>query len=78
MGIPLDLFLKKYLAWTPAEISEVTQAADAEAEASALEAEQRLEAMREGGLIGQQQPGQPGIDATGQPGIAGGSDSVTG
>jgi hypothetical protein len=71
MGIPLDLFLKKYLAWTPAEISEVTQAADAEAEANALEARERMDAMREGGLIGQQQPGQ------GQDGeVAQGSDGI--
>jgi hypothetical protein len=59
-GIPLEVLLEKYLGWTPAEIAEVTAEQEAEAEASALEAQQRMDAMREGGMIGQQQPGQPG------------------
>jgi hypothetical protein len=57
-GIPLEVLLEKYLGWTPAEIAEVTAEQEAEAEADALEARERMDAMREGGMIGQQQPGQ--------------------
>jgi hypothetical protein len=59
-GIPLEVLLEKYLGWTPAEIAEVTAEQEAEAEADELEARERMDAMREGGMIGQQQPGQPG------------------
>jgi 2-methylaconitate cis-trans-isomerase PrpF len=78
MGMPFDLFAKKYLGWTDAEIAQVVEAAEAEEEANALEARERMDAMREGGLIGQQQqPGQPGQDegATNQ-GVDGRPDGV--
>jgi hypothetical protein len=57
-GIPLEVMLEKYLGWSSAEIAKVTAEQEAEAEADALEAQQRMDAMREGGMIGQQQPGQ--------------------
>lgn len=84
-GIPLETFLKKYLAWTDAEINDVTQAAEAEAEANALEAQQRLEAIQQQGAMNgnqQQQSGQappppstPGGAAnSGGPGATGGGN----
>jgi hypothetical protein len=65
-GIPLEVMLEKYLGWSSAEIAKVTAEQEAEAEADALEARERMDAMREGGMIGQQQPGQPANPGTGQ------------
>ena len=63
-GVPLDVFLEKYLAWSKQEIGAILQAQE-DTQASELEAQQRqldMLKMQQGGMNGepgqQQQPGQ--------------------
>lgn len=80
-GLPLEVLLEKYLGWTPAEVQAVTQEQEAEEEANALEARERMNAMREGGIIGQQQqPGQTEASPRpfGQPANSGGTSAARG
>lgn len=58
-GIDLEVVLKVSGLFTDAQIRAIVANNEAEEEADALEARERMEALREGGLIGQQ-PGQPG------------------
>jgi hypothetical protein len=70
-GIDLEVVLKVSGLFTDAQIRAIVQNNEAEEEADALEARERMEAMREGGLIGQQQPGQPGQPSQAPPGAFG-------
>lgn len=72
-GIDLEAVLKVSGVFTDAQISAIVAANEAEEEADALESQQRMEAMREGGMIGQpgqQQIGQPPTQTTGSIGGA--------